>query len=67
MLKEQKIDSVLAQIKVKCECSHVLYFPVYAPDIQICNHCGRKVYRNNKIRFKDIMFNNLKKLRGDKC
>lgn len=55
MLREQEKENILSKIKVKCECSHVLYFPAYAPDIQICNHCGKKVYRNNQAKFKDIL------------
>lgn len=53
-LKEmQRLSNALSEIRVKCPCSHTLFFPAYAPDIQICNHCGNKVYRNERVKFKD--------------
>jgi hypothetical protein len=55
-LKEmQKYANALSEIRVKCNCSHTLYFPAYGPDVQICSHCGHKVYRNNRIKFKEIL------------
>ena len=27
----------------------------YGPDVQICSHCGHKVYRNDRIKFKEIL------------
>lgn len=51
-LKEmQKYANALSEIRVKCNCSHTLYFPAYGPDVQICSHCGHKVYRNDRIKF----------------
>lgn len=52
---------VLSKIRVKCSCSHTLYFPSFGPDIQICSHCGKKVYRNERVKFKSMM---LKKING---
>ena len=55
-LKEmQKYANALSEIRVKCNCSHTLYFPAYGPDVQICSHCGHKVYRNDRIKFKEIL------------
>ena len=55
-LKEmQKYADALSEIRVKCNCSHTLYFPAYGPDVQICSHCGHKVYRNDRIKFKEIL------------
>ena len=60
-LKEmQRLSNALSEIRVKCPCSHTLFFPAYAPDIQICNHCGNKVYRNDRVKFKDILSKKLK-------
>lgn len=60
-LKEmQRLSNALSEIRVKCSCSHTLFFPAYAPDIQICNHCGNKVYRNERVKFKDILSKKLK-------
>lgn len=48
-LKEmQKYANALSEIRV-------LYFPAYGPDVQICSHCGHKVYRNDRIKFKEIL------------
>lgn len=58
--EKTKYFDELAKIRVKCKCSHTLYFPVYAPDIQICNHCGHKVYRNEKVKFINLMSETLK-------
>jgi hypothetical protein len=55
-LKEmQKYANALSEIRVKCNCSHTLYFPAYGPDVQICSHCGHKVYRNDRIKIKEIL------------
>lgn len=50
-LKEtKKYYNALAEIRVKCPCSHTMFFPSYGPDIQVCSHCGHKVYRNDKVK-----------------
>lgn len=49
----QKYANALSEIRVKCNCSHTLYFPAYGPDVQIRSHCGHKVYKNDRIKFKD--------------
>lgn len=58
--ESKKYFDALAEIRVKCQCSHTMYFPAYAPDIQICTHCGQKVYRNEKVKFKDLLTKELK-------
>ena len=60
LAENKRLSNALAEIRVKCPCSHTLYFPAYAPDIQICNHCGQKVYRNEKVKFKDLISRELK-------
>lgn len=52
--------NALSKIRVKCSCSHTLYFPSYSPDTQICTHCGKKVYRNDRVKFKHLLSNALK-------
>lgn len=56
----KRLSNALSEIRVKCQCSHTLFFPAYAPDIQICNHCGNKVYRNDRVKFKDILNKKIK-------
>ncbi len=64
LLEERRYSSVLSEIKVKCSCSHILFFPSFGPDIKICDYCGRKVYRNKRIKFKDILLHKLKNKGG---
>lgn len=59
-IEASRYEDELSKIKVKCRCSHVLLFPVYGPDIQVCTHCGHKVYRNDKVRFIDLLSKELK-------
>lgn len=56
----EKYSNELAKVRIKCPCSHTMYFPVYAPDIQICSHCGNKVYRNERVKFKDLLLKEIK-------
>ena len=51
----QRYANEISKYKVKCSCSHAIYFLNFGIDIKICNHCGRKVYRNNRIEFKDLL------------
>lgn len=51
----------LSEIRVKCSCSHTMYFPVYESDIKICSHCGKKVYRNERVKFKSLLLKQLSK------
>lgn len=43
--------AVINKFKVKCKCGHVLVM-VNRP-YDICNWCGRKVYRSKKDEFED--------------
>lgn len=54
-IEESRYRDELSKIRVKCKCSHVLYFPSYGPDIKICNHCGKRVFRNDKVKFKTLL------------
>lgn len=56
LAESKRYYDALAEIRVRCNCSHTMYFPVYGPDIQICTHCGHKVYRNERVKFKDLLF-----------
>lgn len=50
-----KYFNELSKIRVKCLCSHTMFFPSYDADIKICTHCGNKVYKNEKAKFIDIL------------
>lgn len=60
LIETKKYYNALAEIRVKCPCSHTMFFPSYGPDIQICSHCGHKVYRNDKVKFIDLLSKELK-------
>lgn len=60
-IEMERYADELSKIRVKCLCSHTLYFPSYGPDIQICNHCGHKVYRNDLVKFKDLLTKEVQK------
>ncbi len=50
----------LSKIRVVCDCSHVLHFPVYDADVKVCSHCGRRVYRKDKVKFENKVLEALK-------
>lgn len=54
----------IAKTRVKCSCTHTLFFPSYGDDIKICSYCGCKVYRNDKVKFKDLLSKQLKVLKS---
>lgn len=60
MKKNKKYYEEICKIRVKCNCGHTLYFPVYAPDVLICSYCGHKVYRNECVKFKEQFLKFLK-------
>lgn len=51
--KEEILESILSNYKVKCRCGHTLII-VGKPKV-ICNHCGYYVYKNKQEEFKDRM------------
>lgn len=60
MVEAKRYFDALAEIRVKCSCSHTMYFPAYGPEIKICTHCGKKVYKNNSVKFRDLLSRQLK-------
>lgn len=64
MLEMQRYSNALSEIRVKCSCSHVLFFPVYGPDVQVCSHCGKNVYRNERVKFKILLSKEIKNIGG---
>lgn len=51
--KEEILESILSNYKVKCRCGHTLII-VGKPKV-ICSHCGYYVYKDEKEEFKDRM------------
>lgn len=58
--KEDRLFEAYAQIRHKCKCSHTLYIPAYK-EFVLCNYCGRKVYRDEKVKFKNLLIAEFKK------
>lgn len=58
---DEKALSELENLKVKCECGHSIIMPVYK-DVQICDHCGRKIKNNTKLYFKYKLRKELNKI-----
>ena len=56
------LDEDLSKIKVKCECSHTVLFPSYGADIKVCDYCGKKLYRNEKVKFDYLLGKKLKEV-----
>lgn len=53
-----KFLDVVNKYKVKCKCGHVLIL-INRP-YDICNWCGRKVYRSKKDEFEDKLSKSIK-------
>ena len=60
--EDTQLMNVLATFKIKCKCGHVMVFVTNREKI-ICTHCGRYIYRNKKLEFKDKL---LKERRNNK-
>jgi len=51
-IEDKKLMNVLANFKVKCKCGHTMVFVTNREKI-ICTYCGRYIYKNKKLEFKD--------------
>ena len=60
--EDTQLMNVLSTFKVRCECGHTMVFVTNREKI-ICTHCGRYVYKNKKLEFKDKL---LKERRNNK-
>lgn len=50
--EDRNLMNALDCFRVKCKCGHSIIFTSNREKF-ICNHCGRYVYKNKKIEFKD--------------
>lgn len=51
-----KLENEKMKYKKYCEfCGHTISFYAFERDKKVCNHCGRYNYRNNLVKFKDIL------------
>lgn len=58
--KDEIVASYYSEFMYKCECSHTQLIPNQIDKV-ICSHCGRWIYRDKNIEFKDRMKSLLKK------
>lgn len=50
--EDKNLMNALANFKVKCKCGHSIIFTSNREKF-ICSYCGRYVYKNKKIEFKE--------------
>ena len=55
----KKFLDVISKFKVKCECGHVMVMVNKKSDV--CDWCGRKVYRSKKDEFEDKLKKGIRK------
>ena len=53
----EKFLNALNEYKVKCKCGHVMI--IVKREWDVCDWCGRKVYRSKKDEFKDKLKHSL--------
>lgn len=58
-----KILKERAKYRVYCKCGHsMLIYPFEHKDKKICKHCGCYAYRNELVKFKDILIQKRKEV-----
>jgi len=57
--KDEMVASYYSEFMYRCECSHTQLIPNQIDKV-ICTHCGKWIYRDKKLEFKDRMKNLLK-------
>lgn len=56
-----KLENEKQKYKKKCEyCGHTISFYAFESDKKVCSYCGRYNYRNEFIKFKSRLMNELK-------
>ena len=59
----KKKERFITDNSIKCECGHSMFFK---RDYHICTWCGRKVYKDDKTKFKYELIRLLKKKESEK-
>lgn len=62
-MKTSEIDKysrILQDRKITCKCGYRMLIPFHI-DKMICTHCGKYVYRNKKVEFKDKLMKEMRK------
>lgn len=54
--EDTRLATEQAKCKKRCEyCGHTISFYAFEKDKKICSHCGIYNYRNDLIKFKDLL------------
>lgn len=61
---ECKLSDVLAKIKHKCVCGHVVLIPERNKFVY-CNHCNRKVFKNDLCKFEYELLRHMGKVNNE--
>lgn len=48
------------KVKIKCKCGSRLVIPVWV-DKQLCRNCGKYVYRNKQLEFREKLVREMKR------
>lgn len=56
----EKYSDILQGLKIKCKCGYKTLIPFHV-DKMICSHCGKYIYRNKKVEFKDKLMKEMRK------
>ena len=65
MYLERKRADYRSVGRCKCKCGHVVYIPAKCKFIY-CNWCGRKVWKNDKIKFEYLLKQKLEQVQKQK-
>lgn len=62
--EDTKIFNEIAKNKVKCVCGYTKVMP--RADKTICNWCGRYIYRNEQVKFRDELKRKMRLVENEK-
>ena len=65
MEEERKRADSLSKIRHICKCGHSVYVPAKNKFVY-CNWCGRKVWKNDKIKFEYLLKQKLEQVQKQK-
>ena len=64
--EDKKLASVQTDYKKHCKfCGHSISFYAFEPDRKLCSYCGRYNYRNDLIKFKELLNKKKREIEND--
>lgn len=64
MKNEAKLANAYGDIRHKCKCGHTVFI-ISKFDFVYCDWCGRKVFKNDKAKFKYKLLKNMGKIQTE--